>query len=95
MTNIIETIASRSSSFVPSTPREYLAVQIARKLNDVEAARHYVVLFEHYPEEILLNIYRQCRKESELRGTAFMRKFRALTMSRDDGSTDFDCSLEA
>ncbi len=95
MTNIIETIANRSNAFVPSTPREYLAVQLARKLNDVEAARHYAVLFEHYPEDVLLRIYRRCRSEAGLSGAEFMRKFRALTMSSDEGSTGFDYSLQA
>lgn len=95
MTNIIDTFAAAAQGFVPNIPREYLAVQIARKLNDVQAVRHYSVLFEHYPEELLLSVFRQCRDENNLSGSAFMQKFRELTMqSTDERSTDCDHSFE-
>lgn len=58
MTNILDRVAAERSSFRPETTREFLALQLARKLNDVASVRSYVVLFDTYPEEFLLSVYR-------------------------------------
>ena len=79
MTNILERVADYVGRFSPSKPSEYLALQIARKLGDQSVFRHYLVLFEHYPEELLLDIYRRCRKEGHLTGEHFMKVLREIT----------------
>ena len=78
MSNILEKVADSLGRFSPSQPREYLALQIARKLNDLEAVRHYAVLFEHHPEDLLIEIYRRCAKEGRLTGEHFMSSLRAV-----------------
>jgi hypothetical protein len=80
MTNILNAIAKQSASFIPSNPTEYLALQIARRLSDETALRHYMILFEHHPEDLLLRVYRHCAKEQKLTGQDFMRTFRELTV---------------
>ena len=78
MTSILEKVAKSSSRFTPTDAREYLALQIARKLSDLEAVRHYAVLFEHHPEHLLLDIYRRCERENMLTGEQFMKALRSL-----------------
>ena len=76
MSSILSRVADSLGRFTPSKPREYLALQIARRLNDASAVRHYAVLFEHHPEERLITIYRRCAKAGRLSGDQFMSELR-------------------
>jgi hypothetical protein len=76
MSSILGRVADSLGRITPSKPREYLALQIAKKLNDASAVRHYAVLFEHHPEERLIAIYRRCASEGRLTGEQFMRELR-------------------
>ena len=78
MTNILERVATMSKRFTPSNSQEYLALQLARKLSDLEAVRHYAVLFENHPEHLLLNLYRKCQSANTLTGEQFMKNLRTL-----------------
>ncbi len=80
MKNILSRIAKQSQYFTPASPTEYLALQVARKLGDVNAFRQYLVLFEHYPEDLLLTVFRQCAESETLTGAQYMRNFRELTL---------------
>jgi hypothetical protein len=79
MTNILNTVAEYYGRFIPSKPSEYLALQIARTLGDGTAFRHYLVLFERYPLELILKAYEQCAHDGRLTGDQFMSNFRILT----------------
>jgi hypothetical protein len=79
MTDILNTVAEYYGRFIPSKPSEYLALQIARKLSDGTAFRHYLVLFERYPLELILRAYEQCAQDGRLTGDQFMLNFRTLT----------------
>jgi hypothetical protein len=64
MANILEQVArsSRRSAyghFRPSTPQEFLALQLAIRLGDGAAARHYAELADQYSEGQLLTAYRR------------------------------------
>ncbi len=72
-------MADSLGRFTPSTPSEYLALQMAKKLDDQEVFRHYLVLFEHYPENLLLDIYRRCQSAGNLTGAYFMKLLREQT----------------
>ncbi|HET9283725.1 MAG TPA: hypothetical protein VFR24_17360 [Candidatus Angelobacter sp.] len=80
MNNILNTIADQAAHFIPASPTEYLALQVARKLYDLGAFRQYLVLFEHYPEDLLLRIFRRCSESETLSGEHYMRTFRELTL---------------
>jgi hypothetical protein len=80
MMNILNRIAKQSQHFTPSSPTEYLALQVARKLGDLSSFRQYLVLFEHYPEELLLSVFRRCSESETLSGEQYMRIFRELTL---------------
>ena len=72
MTNILDRVADSLGRFMPTKPTDYLALQIARRLGNLDAFRHYLILFEHYPEDLLVNIYRRCQKAGKLTGECFM-----------------------
>jgi hypothetical protein len=80
MTEILDTVAEEVSHFTPSNSTEYLALQFARKLSNTDKLRQYLVLFEHYPEEVLLSAFRRCKDSETLDGESFLRHFRELTM---------------
>jgi hypothetical protein len=80
MTNILNTVARQVGKFVPSNPTQYIAMQVAMRLSDEAALRHYLVLFEHHPEDLLLQVFRRCAAKKKLTGAEFMRTFRELTM---------------
>ena len=78
MSSILEKMSDSHGPFRPSNTREYLALQIAKRLSDTAAVRHYAVLFEHHPEDRLIGIYRRCATEGRLTGEHFMRELREL-----------------
>lgn len=79
MTNILERVAASAGHFAPSTPSEYLALRMAGKLGDHAMFRHYLFLFEHYAEDLLLNTYHRCVEGGNLSGEHFMRLLRERT----------------
>lgn len=79
MTDILSSVAEYYGRFAPSKPSHYLALQIARKLNDEAAFRHYLALFEHYPQALILKAYHHCAHDGRLSGDQFMASFRILT----------------
>lgn len=79
MSNILSRVANQAAHFIPTNPTEYLALQVARKLGDLIAFRQYLVLFEHYPEDLLLRIFRRCSESETLTGEHYRRTFRELT----------------
>ena len=79
MTNILETVSKDQQSFTPTKPQEFLALQLARRLNDLDSLREYLILFEHYSEQVLLSSFRKCLEQERRTGPDFMRIFRELT----------------
>ena len=85
MTNILRKVARQVSHFTPTNSTQYLALAIARKLGDMAAFRHYLVLFEHYPEDLLVKVFRRCLASKTPNGELFMFSLRQLT----DQSNEF------
>lgn len=73
MIKILDRVADSLGRFMPAKPRDYMVLQMARKLGNLDAFRHYLILFEHYPEDLLLNIYRRCQQSGRLTGECFMQ----------------------
>jgi chromosomal replication initiation ATPase DnaA len=82
MTDILNTMATQVNACIPNTPMEYLAIQMARRLNDLEHVRNYLVLFEHYPEELLIKIFRTALEQENPSGETFLSILRELTMQK-------------
>ncbi len=78
MSDILSKVANQLGPFRPSNPREYLALHIAKRLNDLGSVRHYAVLFEHHPQDRLLDLFRRCAREERLSGEQFMGELREI-----------------
>lgn len=78
MSDILTKVADSLGPFCPSSPKEYLALQIAKRLNDVQAVRHYAVLFEHHPQDRLIEVFRRCGRQGRLSGAQFMSELREI-----------------
>lgn len=63
---------------VPTSPREYMALQIARKLEDLSRARDYAILLEHFPENLILRAFRQARSIGQITRDSFLAAFRSI-----------------
>jgi len=81
MTNILERVASSGQPFVPRSPLEYLALQIARKLNTMGRVREYAILLENYPESLIVRAYHACRGDPS--HDSFLQCFRAIIHQPD------------
>jgi hypothetical protein len=53
---------SRSRGFVPESPDEFLALRLAVRLGEPEAAQHYLMLVSQYPQEFILGSYRWAKR---------------------------------
>jgi len=70
--NILEQMANNHSRFVPANPPHFLALRIAQILNGLSELTRFVVLSEHYPEELLLKAYRRARRSENPLETFFV-----------------------
>ena len=59
MTNILDQFQKNSSAFRPVTPKQYAALQLARKLDKLDQVRVYAALFERYTLDVLLPAVRR------------------------------------
>jgi len=77
MPTILERLAS-SAQFLPSSPLQFLALRMTARLQDLPNLSRYLVLFEHFPKELLLQAYQEARRAGSL-GDGFFGAFRKLT----------------
>jgi hypothetical protein len=76
--NILEKLASSSAQFLPSNPLQFLALRMTARLQDLPNLSRYLVLFEHFPKELLLQAYQEAQRAGSL-GEGFFAAFRKLT----------------
>lgn len=77
-TNILERLANSAANFCPSNPLQFLALRMAARLQDLPNLNRYLVLFEHFPKELLLKAYQEAQRAGTL-GEGFFDTFRKLT----------------
>lgn len=86
MTGILDSMMARPRSFVPESVAEYIALQLAKKLNDTERISTYLSLVDRYSMQVILEALAGA-KATDLSGTelivAFERSLSELT-SHDD-----------
>jgi hypothetical protein len=70
--------------WTPRTPREFVALQLARKLADVDRIREYVALLEHFPEERVFRAFRNAVARGSPKRECFAAAFRELTEHPND-----------
>ena len=83
MTNILERVAHSDQPFVPYTPSQFLALQIAQKLGATCRAREYAIFLEHYTEGLVIKAFHACWERGDPSHDSFLQAFRALTHQPD------------
>lgn len=83
MTSILDLCAEQRFD-KPTSPREYLALQIARKLQDLENVRDYAILLEHFPEHIIIGAFHRARARGRLSRDGFLAAFREATATVEE-----------
>lgn len=78
MTSILDICIDRQFR-TPANPRDYLALQIARKLGALNRTREYAVLLENFPESRVVEAFRRARSCSSLDHDGFLAAFREVT----------------
>ena len=59
MSQILDQLARQVDGFRPKSVREVFALQLARKLDDVQDVRRYVLLVDQHPQDMILQAYRR------------------------------------
>jgi hypothetical protein len=59
MPHILDRVARTTSHFRPHTVTEFFALQLARKLGDLERLQTYVILVERHSEDTLLQAFKR------------------------------------
>lgn len=77
-TNILDQVVNSAARFLPSNPLQFLALRMAARLQDLPNLNRYLVLFEHFPKELLLKAYQEAQRHGGL-GEMFFATFRRLT----------------
>jgi len=80
--NILDRFAGSAAEFLPSNPLHFLALRMAARLQDLPNLSRYLVLFEHFPKELLLQAYQDAQRAGSL-GEGFFAAFRKLTSQRE------------
>jgi hypothetical protein len=84
MTSILDRFLDAQREFIATSPTEYLALQIARKLSELGHVREYAVLLENFPQEIIVHSFRRAQARGRAHHEGFLSAFRELTMQPDE-----------
>lgn len=80
MTHILDQVAAGNRQFHPETAREFFALQLARKLNDIANSRIYAALVESVTEDVLVSAFHHAESQKDVAETqAFQAELRRLT----------------
>jgi hypothetical protein len=69
MTDILDRVGESSGHFRPGSITDFFALQLARKLGDVERLHNYLSLTEQHPQPWLLQAFRTAAKRPDGPGT--------------------------
>jgi len=64
MIRILDHFENTPRAFHPKTAKDFLALQLARKLNDLENLRTYRVMIDHHSDSVIAEAYRRASKDS-------------------------------
>jgi len=71
MTSILDRVGNAFEQFSPATILDCCGLRLAQKLDDAEAAEHYVKLVDRYGLQTLLEVYHRCANRRTISGPAF------------------------
>jgi hypothetical protein len=84
MTAILDRFLDAQREFIATSPTEYLALQISRKLSEFGHVKEYVALLEHFPQETVIHSFRRAQARGRAHHEGFLAAFRELTMQPDE-----------
>ena len=85
MSGILDRVGISYARFLPRTHRQFFALQLARKLNDVPHLRDYLIFAENQPIQILLQAFHRALKRGDgLPAERFGREMGRLTRQEDE-----------
>jgi hypothetical protein len=84
MTSILDRFLDAQRPFNASTPQEFLALQIARKLSDMEHVKEYATLLEHFEQDKIIRAFQKARAHGRLHRDEFLSAFRKLATQPDE-----------
>ena len=90
---ILDQISFHRSTFRPETTHDYFGLQLARKLNESEAARHYAFLAAEHSEDQLVRAYFEATKQID--GDRGRRFHMALEHVKSNGGSPRNAPLVA
>ena len=88
MSDILESVRARADAFRLQSVADYVALQLARKLNDLDRLPRYSSLLDHYPLGLLAAALAQAqarRTDSEGLASAFDEEIQELLKGGLDG----------
>jgi len=84
-TNILEHMAAARGPFRPRTTEEFLALQIARKLNDLPGIPLYLKLVERHSRDALIEAFRAAVSDGHT-GDMAARFHKTLARHREEAA---------
>ena len=88
MNGILDSIKARPKVFSPQSVREYTALQLAKKLGDIDQLWNYLSLFDHHSLQVILEAFASAQ-ESGLTGKELISVFeKALAALTEEGQDD-------
>lgn len=85
MSDILGRFAQSESHFRPQTVSEFIALQLARKLDDTSRVRHYVGLMERHAQPFISRAFANARQRPEDPiADRFHRELQQLTHTEAD-----------
>jgi len=90
MTSILDRFLDAERPFSATSPQEYLALQIARKLSALGHVKDYAALLEHFPQETVVQAFRRAKGRGSGQHDGFLNAFRELTIHPDEHETGGD-----
>lgn len=86
MSQILSRLAVSNGWFRPKTPRQFFALQLCRRLDDIDNLQQYQLMVEQYPQDLILQAYRRALHHQNA-GSKLAERF-SKTISRLAGQEE-------
>lgn len=81
--NILEQIDAALADFRPRSPREFVALQLARRFNDLPNLARYLVVAQRHSKRTMLDAAKDARLRHELNRTPISQLFFEILTERE------------
>lgn len=85
--NVLDQVEDSLKGFRPRNQAEFVALQIARRFNDLHRLARYLVAAKQHPKKVLLEAAKTARLRHELNRTPIADLFFEVLAEREEGQT--------